>query len=240
MLPADGGELVGVAQDAEEDLLKPGRIAAHVMLRRGQVEAHLNAVLGAAVSVGVPEDLVDVDVLKLHEHFLVQHAREVQQIIDQACFHLDVAANDLDVGAAALGELAIALQQRDGEQCRRQRGAQLVRQGGEEIVLGLAGALGLGAGGALAGEQAFALLLGLLAIGNVVDQSGEHLSPTDRHFAHRQVHRKRRAILAQANDLAAGADDFLNARLQIALKVLLVFSLKRRRHEHVDVAANQL
>ncbi len=69
---------------------------------------------------------------------------------------------------------------------------------------------------------------------------GELAFAADRHFADRQVQRKRRAVSPKARDLSADADDLLHARLEIPGEVAIVFLVIRRRHQHVDVPADDL
>ena len=61
-----------------------------------------------------------------------------------------------------------------------------------------------------------------------------------RHFADRQMQRKRRPVLAQARDLAPDADDLLHAGREIAREVGVVLFVIGRRHQHVDVPADNL
>ena len=48
---------------------------------------------------------------------------------------------------------------------------------------------------------------GLLALAQIADESGEKAILARFHFADRQLHRKRRAVLALADDDAADPDD---------------------------------
>ena len=51
-------------------------------------------------------------------------------------------------------------------------------------------------------------------------------------LGHGQIQREGRAVLPQADDLAADADDLLLAGWQIAGEVTVVFVAVRRRHQH--------
>ncbi len=55
------------------------------------------------------------------------------------------------------------------------------------------------------------LLLGLLAFADVADNPREQPPDPELHFADGQIHREGRAVLAQADHLAADADDLFLA-----------------------------
>ena len=73
------------------------------------------------------------------------------------------------------------------------------------------------------------LLLGVLALGQVVDDSDKDRLAVLPGFADRQLHRKGRTILAQADRLAAGT------RTQEAVDLAIVILTVGRRHQHLDV-----
>ena len=65
-------------------------------------------------------------------------------------------------------------------------------------------------------------------------------SPCDRDLADRQMQRKRRAVLPTPLHLASDPDDLGAAGRQIARQIRVVLLVIRRRHQHVDVAAEHL
>jgi hypothetical protein len=60
------------------------------------------------------------------------------------------------------------------------------------------------------------------------------------HLANRQVHRKRRPILAAGRDFAADADDLLFARRQVMVNGPIVALAIGTRHQQPDVALEHL
>ena len=77
--------------------------------------------------------------------------------------------------------------------------------------------------------------LGLLAFGEVADESGEEALVAHMHLADGKLHRKRRAVVALSDDDAADADNAALAGAHIAIEVAVVVVLVRRRHQHLDV-----
>ena len=74
----------------------------------------------------------------------------------------------------------------------------------------------------------------------IVKDPGELPFAVDDHLADRQVERKRRAVPAQSGHLAADADDLLHAGREIAREIGVVLLVIRRRHQHVDVLADDV
>ena len=60
------------------------------------------------------------------------------------------------------------------------------------------------------------------------------------HLADRQMHRKRRAVLAAGGHFAADADDLLLAGREVMVKVPVVALAVGARHQHVHVAPEHL
>ena len=85
------------------------------------------------------------DDLALQVELAPANARQVQEIVDQAGFQGDVAADHLQHRTrSAAGRSGVVEHRRRGGEDGGQRGAELVAQRGEEAVLGPAGRLGLG------------------------------------------------------------------------------------------------
>ena len=74
----------------------------------------------------------------------------------------------------------------------------------------------------------------------VVQDSGELAFPGDRHLADGQVERKDAAVAAAARHLPADADDPGVAGRHVAAQIAVVLVVVGRRHQHVDVAADDL
>ena len=70
--------------------------------------------------------------------------------------------------------------------------------------------------------------------------AGEHAAAGKEHLAHRQLDRKRLAILADSLDLPADADDLGLAGLEIGLDVGIVPVAVWRRHQNAQVLADRL
>src|SRR5262245_40495165 len=79
--------------------------------------------------------------------------------------------------------------------------------------------------------------LGLLTLREVADESGEVALIARAHLAYGELHGKRRAVLALANDDAPDPDDAPLSGPQIALQVAVVILSIRRRHQELDVGA---
>ena len=71
--------------------------------------------------------------------------------------------------------------------------------------------------------------LGLLSFGQVADEAGEEALIAHVHFADGKLHRKRRAVLALADDDAADADDAPLAGAQIAVEIAVMIAADRAR-----------
>ena len=84
------------------------------------------------------------------------------------------------------------------------------------------------------------LLLGALALGQIVDDADENRLAVLLRLADRQVHREGRAVLALADHLAADADDLASAGAVIIVEIAIVLVAIRRRHQHLDVLADDL
>ncbi len=82
--------------------------------------------------------------------------------------------------------------------------------------------------------------LGLLALRQVVDDPGEEAAAVESHLADREVEGEDRAVLSPAGHLASEPDDAGLSRLQIPLQIAVVLLGVRRRHQHVDVATDDL
>ena len=83
-------------------------------------------------------------------------------------------------------------------------------------------------------------LLHRSALGKVADDAGEQPPAREPHLAHRDVGGEDAAVLALRLDLAADADDPRLAGTQAMRDVAVVLLPVRRRHEHRDVAPDQL
>ena len=81
--------------------------------------------------------------------------------------------------------------------------------------------------------------LELLALGDVAQDAGEqaHLGAD---LADREVERERRAVAPLADDLPADADDAPLPGAAVPVEVAVVLGAVGRRHEHADVAADDL
>jgi hypothetical protein len=83
-------------------------------------------------------------------------------------------------------------------------------------------------------------LLGALALGQVMDDADEDRAVILRRLADGEVHRKRRAVLASPENLAADADDLAFARPLIVVEIAVVLAAEGLGHEHLDVLPDHL
>ena len=124
-----GGELDGVLDQVPEDLLESSRVAAHVVLLRREV--HRRAELpgdeldGADVD-GAAQGGVHVDGVEVELKFSLADPCQVQQIVDEARFQLDVAADDVQPVRHLRAEIRLSRQRLHRQQHRHERRAQLV------------------------------------------------------------------------------------------------------------------
>src|SRR6476659_6547712 len=82
--------------------------------------------------------------------------------------------------------------------------------------------------------------LGALPFGQVANEARK-VSPIARfHLPDGEFHRKRRSVLALADNDAADADDAPLPRTVIAFEITVMALPVRRRHQHLDVAADNL
>ncbi len=79
-----------------------------------------------------------------------------------------------------------------------------------------------------------------LALAQVVDDAEEYPILAQPALAHRQIHGKGRAVLAQRRDLAANADDARLAGFEIAGHIGVMLVAIGLRHQHGDIAAQDL
>ena len=90
------------------------------------------------------------------------------------------------------------------------------------------------------GLLALEALLGGALRAQVDNGAGEVARAPDRKLADREVHGEGGAVLAQAGHFAADADDLAPAGGEIFGEVGVVLAAVGLRHQHVDVAADQL
>ena len=94
------------------------------------------------MSSDVSHQVVEVRRPAVEPQLAADHPAEVQEVVDQPGLQRDVAADHRQVFLHLRRQARGHLQQGDGRDHRRQRGAQLVAEHGEEPVLGQAGGLG--------------------------------------------------------------------------------------------------
>ena len=88
------------------------------------------------------------------------------------------------------------------------------------------------------GLQLLELVLGLLPLSKVADESGEEAPVAGAHLADRELHGEGRAILALTGDDAVDADDALLAGGEVARDIAVMLLAKRTRHQHAHIAAD--
>ncbi len=142
---------------------------------------------------------------------------EFQQGVQQRVHALGEALEGFELGDALFVQFGMVVLQQEGRVVvdAAQRLFQIVRGDVRELVQFLVAAEQLGVAVLEFPGIEAELLLGLFAIGDVADDPREQPSKAELHFADGQVHGERAAVLAQADDLAADADDLLLAGGQV-------------------------
>ena len=173
------------------------------------------------------------DALLAERQLAVRDTGHIEKVVEQPGHVPDLPVDHLP-GPLQLG-VAQARHHEDlhGVVDRGQGIPELVGQGRQELVLA-----------ALDHRQ----LLGALAeplleepaLCDVTHDPGEIAALVQPEFAHGQVHRERRAVLAQPLDFPAAADDLRPARREIVGDVAVVRAPMRLRHERPDVAPDDL
>src|SRR5205814_2944293 len=67
----------------------------------------------------------------------------------------------------------------------------------------------------------------------------EEPARTEKHFTHRQAHRKHAAVFAHSSYFASDANDPRFAGAKVAQKISIVLATVRLGHQQLDVAAHQ-
>src|SRR6267142_1516834 len=83
----------------------------------------------------VSQKSVSVDNFKTELHLAFADSGEIEKIVDQARFQLDVAANELKRFMHHLRNVLLAFEHRHGSQNRSERRSQLVTQHREKTIL---------------------------------------------------------------------------------------------------------
>ena len=138
--------------------------------------------------------------------------------------HLDVLADDLGRPGSRTAARP------PGSSTRRCHSVSMVR-----MASTAASRIGAGAGLAV-----LELANGVPQVGDIAGDAGEHALVAHVQFADREVHGEGGAVLAQADDLAADADDLLLAGGQVVVQVAVVLVPVGLGHEHLDVLADDL
>ena len=81
---------------------------------------------------------------------------------------------------------------------------------------------------------------GLLPFGEIANEAGEEALVAGFHLADCQLHRKRRAVLAFADDHAADTDDAALAGPQVAREIAVMALAIGRGHQHLDIFSDDL
>ncbi len=178
---AVGCEFDGVAEEIPEDLLEAGGIAGEIIVGGVEVLADVEAFsagVGEAVVDGVEEDFVGVDGLHLEAELSAGDAGEIEEVVDEFDFKVDIAADHGEVFAEFLREVGVGFDGGDGHGDGGEGGAEFVAEDGEEFVLGAVGGVGFGAGEAFIFEEGIAFFLGELAVGVVAGGTGDGFDGT--------------------------------------------------------------
>ena len=157
IVPSGGVNFMRVVDQVPEDLLQPRAVAADRVAGRRRSTVSLADASRWQMSIADADDQVQVDVLHVELELAcamrVRSSRSEISRLSSSTFRRMVATSS----RRSVGQLRVRLHQRDRQQHRRERRAQLVRQRRQELALGLAGPLGLRARRALAFKQSITL-----------------------------------------------------------------------------------
>ena len=230
------GELDRIPHEIHQDLTDSARIAHH---RGGNIRVHLIDQLEPLLVSAEGQRLyrpvqrspqIEVDRLQIQPACL--DLGEVQDVVQQPEQGIGGFLDREEELPLFRGELGVQSQLRHPDDAVH-RCANLVAHIGQKLALGPIRHLGL-VSGAHQGR------LRLLSLGNVAEDAHEPLPSAASHFADRQVHRKGRAVLASADDLAADPDYLGLPRMRIVAEVAVVLAVIRLRHQHPHVSADDL
>ena len=160
-------EFLRVVDQIPENLLEARLVAMNEVLRRLQFHYRTHRIIALADFDRGPQHQVHVDRFKVQLQLAAHDPRVIEQVADQAALQLDVSADRGHVLAKCFGKLRMGFDQRNRQQHRRQRRAQLVREGRNEFILGSVGTLRFQPSRSLALQQLFSLALGGLAVADV-------------------------------------------------------------------------
>ena len=91
--------------------------------------------LGRAHVENVADSLMRIDWLEVELHFAFRDAGQIEQVVNELAFQLDVATHHRERAIYFGGRMALAFQSVERGEDGRERRAELVRKHGEEIVL---------------------------------------------------------------------------------------------------------
>ena len=162
-LAAVGCKLDRVLDQVPKNLLQTRGIGLQKNFFGREVGSELEFLLidiGMANFERVAQQSVRVDHFETELHFAFADSGQVEKIVDQACFELDVAPDELEGFVHCLRQIFFALEREDRREHGRERRAQLVTQHCQKTILRFAGALGFDAsvlGDRLLAKHPFAL-----------------------------------------------------------------------------------
>ena len=144
-----GGEFDGVFEDVPHDLLEASGVGADEMIAGVEGEGELLAFFGdfgADDADDGGEEVVEVEGFEVEGEFVPGDAGEVEEVVDEAGFEVDVSAEHADVFADGFGEVVAGFPDVEGGDDGGEGCAEFVAEGGEEAVFGAVGGFGFGLG----------------------------------------------------------------------------------------------
>lgn len=143
-LPAVGGELGGVFQHVPENLLEADGVAPDFVVLGLEMDFEEDLLFDDFAfddGDGVLEDGVDVDFLAVEGDLAAGDAGEVEEIVDEPGFQLDVFADGMEIHADLRGQLVIVGAVAGEHEHGVEGGAEFVGERGQKFVLGAVGRL---------------------------------------------------------------------------------------------------
>src|SRR5438270_7906318 len=128
-----------ILDDVPKDLLQSCGISPAMMFLGGEILLNLDLLfvqIAGRNSERVIERCVHIDGIVPQLEFAMGDAGEIEEVVDEESFELDVAPEHIQIPPRAIWNVMIALKRSNRHEHGRKRSAQFMGEHGEELVLG--------------------------------------------------------------------------------------------------------